>query len=105
MSWAASYCPDAKRFNVHSAAQKQQLLFAPCKNKKGEDALPREREFDVENIEGYIEPGKAKPKKMRPMKISGLGIPPIKHTASGLPTVGADVLRELAGDVSRLWLL
>lgn len=97
LSWVDKYCSDARRFNVHSAAQKQQLLFAPCKNKKGEEALPKERVFDVENLEGFVEDGKDKAKKKRPMVISGLGIPPIKYTASGLPTVGAEVLRELAG--------
>lgn len=74
LSWVEKFCPDARRFNVHSASQKQQLLFAPCKNKKGDIALPKDRVFDVENLEGYLEEGKEKPKKKRPMVISGTAI-------------------------------
>ncbi len=47
LKWVKKYCADAERFNVHSASQKQQLLFAPCKNSKGEIVLEKEREFVV----------------------------------------------------------
>jgi hypothetical protein len=32
--WACRYCSDAKWMNIESDTQKQQLLFAPCTNKK-----------------------------------------------------------------------
>jgi DNA polymerase-1 len=32
IEWASKICPDAKYMNISSDAQKQQLLFAPCKN-------------------------------------------------------------------------
>lgn len=32
--WAQKHSPDAKYMNIHSDKQKQQLLFAPCRNKK-----------------------------------------------------------------------
>ena len=50
LRWVKKFCPDADRFNVHSASQKQQLLFAPCKNKKGEVLLESEREFIVRTV-------------------------------------------------------
>lgn len=100
LEWASQYCSDADRINVYSAAQKQQLLFAPYVNDKKtppKEVLPAERAFEVENYEQIIEPGKDKPKKKRSITIRGLGIPPVSFTASGLPAVSADVLKVLAG--------
>ncbi|RLN97177.1 hypothetical protein BBJ28_00007129 [Nothophytophthora sp. Chile5] len=100
LEWASRYCDESERINVYSAAQKQQLLFAPYYDeKKKKLVLPAERSFDVENSEGYIEPGKQKAKKKRTITIHGLGIPPTHFTASGLPAASADVLKELAGNV------
>ncbi|RLN98662.1 hypothetical protein BBJ28_00014173 [Nothophytophthora sp. Chile5] len=98
LEWASRYCDESERINVYSAAQKQQLLFAPYCNEKKKLVLPAERSFDVENSEGYIEPGKQKAKKKRTITIHGLGIPPTHFTASGLPAASADVLKELAGN-------
>ena len=47
LDWAKRYCDEAERINVYSAAQKQQLLFAPFKNEKKKLELPAERAFDV----------------------------------------------------------
>ncbi|KAI9906221.1 hypothetical protein PsorP6_004573 [Peronosclerospora sorghi] len=96
LKWASRYCDESERINLYSAAQKQQLLFAPYV-KKNKIVLPGEREFEVENTECYIEEGKKKAKKKRNITIRGLGIPPIQFTASGLPAASAEVLKELAG--------
>lgn len=102
LEWASRYCAESERINVYSAAQKQQLLFAPYMNPKtGKEVLPLERTFEVENVEELVEPGKQKPKKKRDITIRGLGIPPTHFTASGLPAATADVLQELAGKVRR----
>ncbi|GMF19878.1 unnamed protein product [Phytophthora lilii] len=98
LKWAARYCDESERINLYSAAQKQQLLFAPYfDEKKNKQVLPAERSFEVENTEGYIEEGKQKAKKKRNITIRGLGIPPTHFTASGLPAASAEVLKELAG--------
>ena len=52
----------------------------------------------VENIEGYIEPGSKKPKKQRDLWLRGLGMEPVQRTAAGWPAVSGLVLNELAGD-------
>ncbi|TMW57836.1 hypothetical protein Poli38472_014439 [Pythium oligandrum] len=101
LEWAARYCDEASRINVYSAAQKQQLLFAPyidTKKNPPREILPAERQFEVENTEGVIKEGKQKALKKRNITIRGLGIPPTQFTASGLPAASADVLKELAGD-------
>lgn len=58
---------------------------------------PRERLFKIDNVEGYIEPGKKKPKKQREMKLTGLGMDPPERTASGWPAGSSSVLAKLAG--------
>ncbi|ETV97295.1 hypothetical protein H310_09644 [Aphanomyces invadans] len=97
--WVSRYVPEAKRMNLASATQKQQLLFAPYSNPQKKIDLPVERMFDVENIEQIIEnPEKqTKPKKNRSITIRGLGIPPVQFTASGNPAATAEALKELAG--------
>ncbi|KAG3118228.1 DNA polymerase I [Phytophthora idaei] len=98
LKWASRYCEESERINIFSAAQKQQLLFAPYYDeKKKKLVLPAERSFEVENTEGFIEEGKQKAKKKRNMIIRGLGIPPTHFTASGLPAASAEVLKDLAG--------
>ncbi|CCI46021.1 unnamed protein product [Albugo candida] len=98
LNWVKRYCEEADRINVYSAAQKQQLLFAPYSDTHGKVILPAERSFEVENTEQHIEPGKQKPKKKRNITIRGFGLTPISFTASGLPAVTASVLEELAGN-------
>ena len=98
-------CEDGALMNVSSDAQKQALLFAPAANaKKNSDIEPMapSRVFDIENIDGYIEPGREgkPPKKKRPITIIGQGMPPLKYTGAGWPSVNGEVLRTLAGDVS-----
>ncbi|GMF41287.1 unnamed protein product [Phytophthora fragariaefolia] len=101
LQWASRYCDESERINLYSAAQKQQLLFAPYYDeKKKKQVLPAERSFEVENTEGFIEEGKQKAKKKRNITIRGLGIPPTHFTASGLPAASAEVLKELAGNAN-----
>lgn len=71
LQWAKEFVPDAHRMNVNSAAQKQQLLFAPFTNKRGKELLTKERAFLVENTEGIIVDGKKKALKNRDMIITG----------------------------------
>ncbi|TDH65212.1 hypothetical protein CCR75_000265 [Bremia lactucae] len=98
LSWASRYCDESERLNLYSAAQKQQLLFAPYYDTKKKLILSAERTFEVENSEGFIEEGKQKAKKKRNITIRGLGIRPTLFTASGLPAASAEVLKELAGN-------
>lgn len=93
--------------NVNSTAQVQQLLFAPsgsfaaecdvARGRKGHEGLPRTRAFDVPNTEGIVEPGKKKPLKNRSIAITGLGIPPVSFTDTGLPQCNAATIKALAG--------
>lgn len=96
--WAGEHCPDATAMNVGSDNQKRQLLFAPARNKRSGEALPAERKFEVTNTDGFIEHGRSKPKKKRPIAIRGLGLPPVSYTASGWPACSTSVLRKLAGE-------
>jgi DNA polymerase I len=48
--WASVHCPDARYMNVNSGKQKQQLFFAPVKNAKTGDKMPREKDFVVEQV-------------------------------------------------------
>lgn len=105
LKWASRYCEESDRINVYSAAQKQQLLFAPyvdTKKNPPKVILPAERTFEVENVEEMVEPGKQKAKKKRDITIKGLGIPPTHFTASGLPAASAEVLKDLAGKVATM---
>jgi DNA polymerase-1 len=101
LRWASEQCPDGRLMNPSSGAQIQTLLFAPCANKfpkKHPTPMPAERTFDVDNVDGFVEPGRDKPKKKRPITLRGLGWTPVKFTASGWPATSADVLRTLATD-------
>lgn len=105
------------------SVQKQQLFFAPAQNVKTGEMMPRDRVFEVENIEGIVEEGKKRAKKKRPIVITGIGMPPLEVTASGAqlqplpsrfgraqlrgaadpqcagwPSVSSTVLRKLAGE-------
>eukprot|EP01091_Cochliopodium_minus_P012877 TRINITY_DN4009_c0_g1_i1.p1 TRINITY_DN4009_c0_g1~~TRINITY_DN4009_c0_g1_i1.p1 ORF type:complete len:1086 (-),score=342.32 TRINITY_DN4009_c0_g1_i1:57-3314(-) len=95
--WASKYCPDALYMNTNSAAQKQQLFFAPAVNSKTKEQMPIEALFKVPNVEGYIEEGKKKPKKNRDIKLRGFGFPVLETSDSGFPSVGGDILKKLAG--------
>lgn len=98
-----------RRMNVNSTAQVQQLLFAPsgsfaaecdvARGRKGHEGLPRTRAFDVPNTEGIVEPGKKKPLKNRSIAITGLRIPPVSFTDTGLPQCNAATIKALAGTV------
>jgi hypothetical protein len=50
-----------------------------------------------------IEEGKSKAKKMRTIKLRGLGLPPVSRTAGGWPAVSGAVLETLAGDPDSAW--
>jgi hypothetical protein len=95
-------CEDGNLVNLSSGTQMQALLFAPAANakpKSGVEPLPPTRVFDIDNVDGYIEEGReAKPpKKKRPITIVGQGLPAIKFTAGGWPSVNGDSLSALAG--------
>jgi hypothetical protein len=51
---------------------KKTIIF---RNWRTGQELPAEKEFEIENVDGYIEPGKTRPKKKRKITISGFGIP------------------------------
>lgn len=44
-----------------------------------------------------IKEGKTQALKYREMTISGLGIPPVDFTASGMPSADTPVIKKLAG--------
>ena len=73
------------------------LYVAP--GRKGKEGLPRSKEFEVENTEGMIEPGKRKALKHRKITITGLGIPPVSYTDKGLPQCNAATIKALAGKI------
>mmetsp|Transcript_10922 Transcript_10922/g.16369 ORF Transcript_10922/g.16369 Transcript_10922/m.16369 type:complete len:464 (+) Transcript_10922:550-1941(+) len=90
--------PDVLYMNVNSDLQKRQLFFAPCANQKNPDQVLEEtREFKIDNVEGFLEPGATKPKKTRVIQIHGLNLKPIDYTTSGWPAASGSVLRKLAG--------
>lgn len=96
--WASKYCPDAKYMNTDSDLQKQQLFFAPMKNKKTREKSPKEKTFRRENVEGFIEEGKKIPKKTQPFTISGFGWKSKIYTKSGWAAANTANLRWLCGN-------
>ena len=93
--WADAASPGARHINVHSDQQKQQLLFAPCDNKKTGELRPIIREFDAPNTEGIILEGKKKPLKNIQFPVKGLGMPCSEYTTAGWPSVSSSALRKL----------
>ncbi|AEE32595.1 polymerase gamma 2 [Arabidopsis thaliana] len=101
-NWASKYCPDAKYMNIGSDTQLRQLFFGGISNSHDE-VLPVEKLFKVPNIDKVIEEGKKTPTKFRNIKLHRISDSPLStenFTASGWPSVGGDVLKELAGKVS-----
>ncbi|MCO5595495.1 hypothetical protein L7F22_049539 [Adiantum nelumboides] len=94
--WVAKYCSYADYINVTSDAQIRQLLFGGFQN------LSKCRSFKVPNVDGFIEEGKKAPLKNRTIEICGIGakLPCLSLTCGGLPAVGMQVLKSLAGKVS-----
>lgn len=98
--WASQYCPDAARMNVQSSKQLSHLLF-------GERGIVAEFEAEddkviegdtTEEVKQPPETPGEKPKRKRkvrppPIRLVGLGIPPIKQTATGAASV--DSVRHL----------
>ncbi|RYY30872.1 hypothetical protein EON62_06650, partial [archaeon] len=70
-------------------------------SKLGRDATvwPASRVFQVDNTEGYIEPGKKVAKVKRDIVLTGLGVPPVARTETGWPAVNSKVLKLMAGKV------
>lgn len=126
--WAAKLCPDAAYMNIKSGKQKQQLFFAPFKNKKSKEEMPVEKEFVVEQVgvrraryaeelsrqaeaegEGDENENTCKDLKKhaqsaklkKSVVLSGMGLPSPSVTASGWPSVSADTMRKLAGNPRR----
>lgn len=98
-SWASQFCPDVVHMNVGSDKQLQCLLFAPFRNEKNGEHLAAAREFKVDNVEGWIAPGKKKALKKRPITLTGMGITCEAVTKTGWPQVGGVILDDLAGDI------
>ncbi|KAI5079261.1 hypothetical protein GOP47_0004740 [Adiantum capillus-veneris] len=94
--WVAKYCSCADYINVTSDAQIRQLLFGGFKN------VSKCRSFKVPNVDGYIEEGKKAPLKFRSIEVCGIGVKLPCHslTSGGLPAVGMQSLKSLAGKVS-----
>lgn len=100
IDWAVKYVsPECRFMNPGSDAQKQQILFAPCRNALNPSkSLEATRTFECDNVDGYIEEGKKAPKKKRKFVLPGLGLPFVDTTVSGWPSVSQDVLTKLAGN-------
>jgi hypothetical protein len=82
--------------NVDSDVQKRQLFFAPCANKKDKtQTLPRSKEFQRDNVEGYIEEGKTRALKHVSFTLEGLGLPCLEWSAGGWPRASSVVLRKV----------
>ena len=120
LEWAQKQCPDARYMNVNSDPQKQQLLFAPCKNSFDPKLhMPPVKSFNIE-LKGrqkdlYLTDLKNKedddskeeynklmdPKKKGKVKVDivlkGLGKGITERTAKGWPSVSAKTLQTLAG--------
>jgi len=74
------------------------------RNFKQVDEYPEVRYFKVEKIPNFAYPEEAtdpkfKKLKFRDMPIKGYGIPAIKYSLSGLPSVDTDVLKKLVDGV------
>lgn len=63
-----------------------------------DDHWPPFRQYKIDNVDGYIEPGKKVAKKHRDITLVGLGMPPVALTDAGWPAVSSSVLRALAGE-------
>lgn len=62
---------------------------------KPEEDLCLEYEFDTENAEGWVEPGKVKPKKKRPFSIPSLLLPITDRTPKGRASGTAGAIKKL----------
>jgi len=60
-----------------------------------EEDLCLEYEFDTENAEGWVEPGKVKPKKKRPFSIPSLLLPITDRTPKGRASGTAGAIKKL----------
>ncbi len=74
------------------------------RNFKQVDEYPEVRYFKVEKIPGFKYPEeendpKFKKLKYRDMPVKGYGIPAVKYSLSGLPSVDTDVLKKLSEGV------
>lgn len=116
--------PDCVEFNPSSVQQLQQLLFAPFKRSdrkiipkteeeeeieeededdpmkikrvmKEVNDFPLERAFKVEKLPDHDYGDASTKLKFRNMTIKGLGIPPVKLNATGLPSVDTLSLKML----------
>eukprot|EP01133_Synstelium_polycarpum_P001196 gene1196-1378_t len=99
-NWATKHCDQVARMNIGSDAQIQHLLFAPCDNIKTKEHMEVEKDFECENTEGYIEPGKSRAKKNRSFTLKGMGLAVSARTDSGWPAVDSNALKALSGKIS-----
>ena len=60
----------------------------PCQNSKDPtQSLPSSRVFKLPNNDDYIEEGKKRPLKTRPVELVGQGMPATAYTTGGWPSV------------------
>ncbi len=117
-NWAESKSVGAQYMNVHSDRQKQQLLFAPCRNKKNPELhMEATKTFVVEQTgvqakrlqselerkggssgRNSSEKGWKIKKLKKDVVLRGLGKKPSEYTISGWPSVSASALHKLAGN-------
>lgn len=99
LAWAQDVCPGAEYMNINSHVQRRQLFFAPCRGRidaKTVGQLPREKAFQRENIEGYVEENREKPKKYCDFTLVGLGWEPLNLTADKIPQTSNAVCEALS---------
>ena len=88
LHWAQRYEQNARFMNVHSPAQKKHLFFG----KRGEA-----EQFERDNVDGEVEPGKKKAKKRIAFALHGLGLQPVSLTKGKDAAVSVSVLHALSG--------
>ena len=96
-AWASGFCPDAIHMNLGSDKQIQTFLFGGFVREDGEP-LYEEREFKVDNTEGWINPKTGRHNKKRPITLNSLGleVQTDELTDAGWPAVSGAILERLA---------
>lgn len=63
---------------------------------RGEDVCA-EYEFETENVDGWVEPGKTKARRKRPLMIPSLLLPAVERTPKGRAAATGSALKKLIG--------
>ncbi|KAI3916944.1 hypothetical protein MKW98_014405 [Papaver atlanticum] len=101
--WASKMCHGALHMNVGSDSQLRHLFFGGMRNSKDDtQTLEEEKEYKVLNFDKVIGEGKKVATKFHKIRLHKIGNEIETHmfTASGWPSVGGDVLKDLAGKVT-----